>query len=81
MSDTLRERVGLGQDTFNFCCGSLCFGVMVALIASAVAWPISYYHTNRNHDMMEHGYEEVVNRGGGWGQTPITVTRKVESKK
>ena len=55
---SLREYVGLSEDGANWTVGLLSAGIAVALIASAIGWPVAYYETNKIRHMTENGYEE-----------------------
>lgn len=52
------------DDGKNFCYGALAAGVALALIISAVAWPVTHYYTNVTLEMMRQGYEQQVTQSG-----------------
>ncbi len=41
--------------------GLFVFFLGIALIISSIAWPIVFYHQNKQEMMMKGGYEEVPN--------------------
>lgn len=54
---SLKETLGIGDDAASFSVGVLAAGVAVALMASAIGWPMAYYHVQMTRVTVENGYE------------------------
>lgn len=48
----------MSNEAKSFSVGVLAAAVALALVISAIAWPVSWYQFNMNKTAMENGYEK-----------------------
>lgn len=74
---SLREYLGMNEDCYNGAIVALVVSLGAALVISAVAWPVAYYHVERVRVVTEKGYEEAPNPNDRNG----TLLKKVDDGK